>query len=310
MLEVSNWLTQDAGFKKCSARSENIFKDVSSDDRQSGISRRDSINPHASKMSLYEFRRKSVRFHWEDSNSVHKTLPADALWPLKHVGELGSREKAKARVWASEVTEHKHGFTDTVADKIVKYNTDEEKRRARDEVENLRKLCHNHIVAFLGYYTKGRHLGILMFPVAAWDLEQFLDSPGIERRREMMRPWFSCLARALLFLHTRKKPVKHRDVKPANILIDINGAVFLTDFGIAKEYASHQAAVTRGDGRYTIEYASPQMVKQDDQGLESDIFCLGCVFLEMATVILGTELEEMYMYITGLTGVSGRVHYH
>jgi len=247
-------------------------------------------------MSLFEFRRSSLKFHWENSADSYKDFGVNDWWPLEHVAMLGNRNGSRARVWASKVTTSKHGFTDTVADKIVRYGTKEEKAAALKEVENLKKLCHDHIVAFLGYYTRGSNLGILMFPVAAWDLDQFLQFDSIvEKRREMIKPWFGCLTRTLLFLHQRRMPFKHRDIKPANILIDRSGTVFLTDFGISNEYPSHQATITRGDGRFTVKYASPLMVDaRSDQGMESDIFSLGCVFLEMITVLLGKELEHMY----------------
>lgn len=270
----------------------------------------DSIDPNASAMSLYEFRRSSRRFHWKGTNIVHNILPDSEPWPLQHVAKLSNQEKAQALVWASKVTERDHGFSDTVADKIVKYSTEQEKRTARAEVENLRKLNHNHIVAFLGSYTKGDHLGILMFPVAAMDLGQFLESSDVHQSVKLMCSWFCCLTRALTYLHTRKNPFKHRDIKPANILIDRTGTVFLTDFGISKEYTSHQASITTGDGRFTVEYASPSMVNQLNQGLESDIFCLGCVFLEMATVMLGKRIGHMHEHISGRTGISNKIEYH
>jgi serine/threonine protein kinase len=226
------------------------------------------------------------------------------------VGTLGNPSQSKARVWASKITAEKHGFTDTIADKIVRIKTAQEKEAARKEVRNLQKLQHNHIVAFLGYYTKGDHLGILMFPVALWDLNMFLESPDVEEHVEMMRPWFGCLTRTLLFLHTRPRPIKHRDIKPANILIDCKGAVFLTDFGISKEYNSAQAAVTHSNSGFTVKYASPAMVKQADQGVESDIFSLGCVFLEMATVILRKDLDQLYRCISECTGYGDTVEYH
>jgi len=86
--------------------------------------------------------------------------------------------------------------------------------------------------------------------------------------------------------------------------------VFLTDFGISKEYSSHQASVTGGDGRFTIEYASPSMVNQTNQGLESDIFRLGCVFLEMATVMLGKQIRDMHVYISERSGNPNKIEYH
>ena len=277
----------------------------------SGVSRQESFDPNASQLSLYEFRKSALKFHWENSLEFYKDIGDNDKWPLEHVAMLGNRQVSRARVWASRVTASKHGFTDTVADKIVRCGTIEERVAAQKEVENLKKLCHNHIVAFLGYYTKGNNLGILMFPVAAWDLDQFLQfDSSVEKRREMMKPWFGCLTRTILFLHRRTKPFKHRDIKPANILIDRSGAVFLTDFGISKEYPSYQATITRGDGRFTVKYASPRMVDAlSAQGMESDVFSLGCVFLEMATVLLGKELEDMYEYITSQTGFND-IEYH
>jgi serine/threonine protein kinase len=264
-------------------------------------------------MTLYEYRNSNTQFHWENSEDSHKAFGNSETWPLKHLSRLGNRQVAKALVWASQVT-IKHGFEDVVADKIVKYSTDEEKRKARVEVENLKKLRHNHIVAFLGSYAKGNNLGILMYPVAAWDLDEFLSHYAYSQsRQEMIRPWFSCLTRTLLFLHTQPKPVKHRDIKPANILIDKSGAIFLTDFGLSKEYTSYQDTVTHSGGGYTIKYASPKRVDPDaEQGVESDIFSLGCVLFEMATVSLGKNLDDMYLFIRNHAGLQGTVdvEYH
>ncbi len=141
-------------------------------------------------------------------------------------------------------------------------------------------------------------------------MDTFLETADVDI--ELMRPWFSCLTRALQYLHNPEKPFKHRDIKPANILIDRYGSVFLTDFGISRQYPSHSDAFTKGDGRYTVKYAPPRMIESTDekQGLESDIFCLGCVFLEMTTVILGKRLENMYDHISASTGVSASIEYH
>jgi serine/threonine protein kinase len=251
-----------------------------------------------------------MRFQWDEhTNENYRVFPADKAISLEHVARLGNKDRARAQVWASR-TKKMHGFEDTVADKVVRYGNEAEKRAARTEVENLRKLDHNHIVKFLGYYVKGQVLGIIMFPVAACDLDIFLEA--VEVDIELMRPWFSCLTRALQYLHNLEKPFKHRDIKPANILIDRYGSVFLTDFGISKQYSSQHDTLTKGDGRYTVKYAPPKMIDSTDekQGLESDIFCLGCVFLEMATVILGKRLENMYDHISASTGLPASIEYH
>jgi len=217
--------------------------------------------------------------------------------PLPFLGFLG---QTQTTVMALKVTRN-NGFEkeDRVAAKLLKYKNKDDVTRTRLEVQNLRSLSHNHIVAFVGTYASGRDLGLLMFPVAAWDLETFLKSPNVHdrERRNMIRPWFRCLARVTRYLHKLTSPFKHRDIKPANILIDQSGAVFLTDFGISKRYPNAAEMVTQGDTNYTLEWASPQRLRNINQGEESDIFSLGCVFLHMATVLLGYTLAELEDYL-------------
>lgn len=269
----------------------------------------------ASNISLYDFRKAPKPFHWEGTSKIYQTVDTHTF-PLRYGHQL-SRADSNAKVWQAKIQAERHGFTDNVAVKVVRYGTEKEQRAAKTEVVHLRKICHNHIVAFLGYYIKMgeevNHMGILMFPVAALSLEAFLESPDILLRREMMLPWFGCLTRALEYLHNLPFPIKHRDIKPANILIDKSDAVFLTDFDTSKEYKSHADAVTSGtDRRYTPRYVSPQMIEEESvQGIWSDMFCLGCVFLEMATVILCSNRDNLNTYIEENCGCSpGEIEFH
>jgi serine/threonine protein kinase len=251
-------------------------------------------------MSLFEFYKRNICFHWGNHEN-HLVCPASETIRLKTRARLGQRTQSKggAKVFAAECPQE-YGLCDTVANKIVKYERASEKELAHDEVEVLKCVHHHHIVAYLGSYIQNEQLGIIMFPVAAWDLEEFLSSPNIQKRLDMMRQWFGCLARTLIYLHSRPDPIKHKDIKPANILIDISGAIFLTDFGTAKRYPNKSLAVTKGDNRFTVEYGAMKQILGQKQGLESDIFSLGCVFFEMAMVIFGQNLvEQMYPYITG-----------
>src|SRR6202040_2867361 len=101
---------------------------------------------------------------------------------------------------------------------------------------------------------------------------------------------FGCLSSAVRYLHTSRK-IKHKDIKPENILVDRYGSVLLADFGISKQYEDD--TLTEGTTPFTDKYAPPEVVDQDKRGLSSDIFSLGCVFLEMATVTLGESLENL-----------------
>ncbi|MFQ5600732.1 MAG: protein kinase [Candidatus Krumholzibacteriia bacterium] len=74
--------------------------------------------------------------------------------------------------------------------------------------------------------------------------------------------------------------VLHRDLKPGNIMIDANGKVRLTDFGLAV-LAEH---ADRGEGRAgTPAYMSPEQLQGREVTTQSDIYALGLVLYEMLT---------------------------
>ena len=115
----------------------------------------------------------------------------------------------------------------------------------------------------------------------------------IDKQFEMLRGYFVCLLQALSYLHT--SGVRHKDIKPGNILIDESGSVILTDFGISRRFPKHTSHATNNEKKFTRKYASPEIM--DDRNVlrddPSDVFSLGCVFLEMATLLLGKNLDNL-----------------
>jgi serine/threonine-protein kinase len=76
--------------------------------------------------------------------------------------------------------------------------------------------------------------------------------------------------------------VVHRDVKPANIVVDANGYAKLTDFGIAR--ALNEAPLTRtGEVLGTPHYLAPEQAKGEPAGPLSDVYALAVVGYEMIT---------------------------
>nr|WP_272955458.1 serine/threonine-protein kinase [Pedococcus badiiscoriae] len=76
--------------------------------------------------------------------------------------------------------------------------------------------------------------------------------------------------------------VVHRDVKPANIVVDANGYAKLTDFGIAR--ALNEAPLTQtGEVLGTPHYLAPEQAKGEPAGPLSDVYALAVVGYEMIT---------------------------
>lgn len=82
--------------------------------------------------------------------------------------------------------------------------------------------------------------------------------------------------------YAHSKGVFHRDMKPANILISMEGTVKITDFGLA--IISDYPSITAQDGIVgTPAYMSPEQANGEDIDGRSDIFSLGLTFYEMLT---------------------------
>ena len=89
-----------------------------------------------------------------------------------------------------------------------------------------------------------------------------------------------------------------QDIKPQNILVHGKN-VLLTDFGLARDASAEQVQTTT-EGRpsgLTRQYASPELADWDHRSYSSDIWSLGCVFLEMATVLHNKSVGELRLFM-------------
>jgi ABC-type branched-subunit amino acid transport system substrate-binding protein/DNA-binding beta-propeller fold protein YncE len=70
----------------------------------------------------------------------------------------------------------------------------------------------------------------------------------------------------------------HRDVKPANVLLDEGEHVYLTDFGITKQVGGTSTDTGRVVG--TLDYLAPEQIRGEDVDARTDCYALGCVLYE------------------------------
>ncbi|GMI07807.1 hypothetical protein TrLO_g11567 [Triparma laevis f. longispina] len=170
---------------------------------------------------------------------------------------------------------------------------DKEKSQIVAEVNILRELRHPCIVRYYDRIIekKSTKLYIVMEHCSGGDLASLL------RRHRKDKTWveeqfiwkvLGQVVSALKECHRHKengisKPILHRDLKPANILLDKNMNAKLCDFGLATELAgSHKLAQTIGVG--TPYYMSPELVNNQRYDERSDIWSVGCIIYEMASL--------------------------
>jgi serine/threonine protein kinase len=91
----------------------------------------------------------------------------------------------------------------------------------------------------------------------------------------------AALASALDCVHAHE--VVHRDVKPSNVLLGLDGQVFLADFGIASRHGDDQTATPHFSLTGTAAYLAPEQLESGTIGYPGDVYALGLVLLEALT---------------------------
>lgn len=147
----------------------------------------------------------------------------------------------------------------------------------QQEVDLLSKLEHPNIVRYLGSSIEDGRLCIYIELVRMGSLEAILRK--YKRFEEKtIRSYTRQILHGLEYLHAQK--TIHRDIKCANILVDVNGQVKLSDFGVAKQVGEILASSSKG----TPLYMAPEVLtpRQNCYSFSADIWSLGCTVLEMA----------------------------
>lgn len=172
-----------------------------------------------------------------------------------------------------------------VAIKILRdvYSTDPKfVTRFQREARAASALQHPNIVQVFDYGQSGESYYIVMELVDGADLRRYLKREGI------LAP-----DRAIAIAHdvalglgaAHRRSIVHRDVKPQNVLLNDDGLVKLTDFGIASMYKDAEAErlTTTGMTLGTVQYYAPEQAQGEIVSPAADIYALGIVMYEMLT---------------------------
>jgi serine/threonine protein kinase len=151
--------------------------------------------------------------------------------------------------------------------------------RFEREIEALGKLSHPNIVAFL---EAGEDDGLHYYAMEYVDGETLTN----RIRRESRIPWRDVIDISLQICLALKAAhdsgVIHRDLKPSNILVQEDGTVKLSDFGVAHVFAMSRLTVTGGIIG-TVEYMSPEQAQGKRVSPRSDLYSLGALMYVMLT---------------------------
>ncbi|HVN15942.1 MAG TPA: protein kinase [Anaerolineales bacterium] len=161
-----------------------------------------------------------------------------------------------------------------VAVKENLFTTDEYARQFRLEAVILANLRHPNLPRVSDHFVVGEQGQYLVMDfIEGEDLRQRMERLGMISEDDAVQIG-AAICDALTYLHTRKPPILHRDIKPGNVKITSDGHIYLVDFGLAKVVQGSQVTTT-GARAMTPGYSPPEQYGTARTDPRTDIYSLG-----------------------------------
>jgi serine/threonine protein kinase/formylglycine-generating enzyme required for sulfatase activity len=149
------------------------------------------------------------------------------------------------------------------------------------EARHLHKMHHENIIKVTEYFEENNTAYMVMAYIEGMSLKGFLKRQSTltsEQADKILMP----LIDALRYVHTFDEGTLHRDIKPDNILIDLNkGKPILIDFGTTMGVGDSEATAFASPNYSAIEQSAE--ILTDMQGFHTDIYALAATFYHCLT---------------------------
>lgn len=142
---------------------------------------------------------------------------------------------------------------------------------------NLPRVSDHFVIDDLGQY-------LVMDYIEGDDLRQHMEKHGPISEEEAVRIG-AAACDALAYLHSRKPPILHRDIKLGNLKLSAEDRVYLVDFGLAKMAWAHEETMT-GARAMTPGYSPPEQYGSARTDPRSDIYALGATLYAAVTGVI------------------------
>ncbi|HEY7982832.1 MAG TPA: serine/threonine-protein kinase, partial [Ktedonobacterales bacterium] len=168
--------------------------------------------------------------------------------------------------------------------------------RFKLEARAMAQLAHPNIVTIHDFGEENDRLYIVMAYIAGGTLRERLGGP---LNPQLVVRHIRDVASALAYAHERH--IVHRDVKPANVLLEKDETLVLADFGLAKLLQGSSLQSLTGVTTGTPAYMAPEQVTGHEVGPAADRYSLATIAYEMLTGSIPFEgqglIELLYAHV-------------
>ena len=166
-----------------------------------------------------------------------------------------------------------------------RYKTEKQRQVVMKEIKLLENLHHPHVITYFNSFRENNNFYIIIEYINGGSLEDLLIDNIKQKKVLSEKLVWDLLVQALsglLYLHEQRKII-HRDIKPDNLLLDSEGHLKISDFGVSaiKSEDVDEMLKCHGTVAGPIQFMSPEMALGDMYDFKSDIYMLGLTFFFM-----------------------------
>mmetsp|Transcript_43213 Transcript_43213/g.136640 ORF Transcript_43213/g.136640 Transcript_43213/m.136640 type:complete len:678 (-) Transcript_43213:15-2048(-) len=161
------------------------------------------------------------------------------------------------------------------------------------EVHMLRSISkHENLIEYLDAFIENNELMIVFEWAENGDLRRLLRRATAPFEEREVWKYFLQVAGAVAHMHEQR--MMHRDIKPANIFISANNVLKLGDLGLGRVFSAESVETFSKVG--TPLYMSPEVLHGQGYDFKSDMWSLGCLLYEFATLSSPFEAPNQNLY--------------